>query len=432
MRGDGLVAGQNMGLISRLFESTTTERRGVTFSNELLNSLRGGGMGTGPVTARNAVQIPTVLACVRVLAESLASLPLHLYVRGKRGKFRAYRHPLYQLLHMLPNDEMTSVELRMIMEGHVVSWGNAYAQIIRNRKGDVMAIWPMLPDRMSIFRQDDGWLWYYYGSSPSEEPDVRNEDRWYRRDEIMHLRGLGFDGVRGYSVIELARQALQMASNAEAFGTKFYENGARPGLVLTSPKKLSDSAYERLKQSWEARHQGIENSHKVAVLEDGVDVKEFSIPARDSQYIETTQFKRSEIAAIFRVPPHMVGDLSRATFSNIEEQGLDFVRYTLSPWLQIWQQAIYRDLLRPEERKTYFATFDTFGLTIGNTDAQQKWFVAGLQNGYLSINDVREMVGLNEIGSAGDAYLRPLNMTPIGAMANDTGDDQDGTQNPTN
>ena len=421
-----------MGLISRLFEPTTIERRGVTFSNELLNSLRIGRTGAGPVTPNNAIQIPTVLACIRVLSESMASLPLNLYVRGKRGKFRAYRHSLFSILRDLPNPEMTSVELRMIMQGHLAAWGNAYAQIVRNRKGDVIELWPMRPDRVQIYRQNDGWLWYYYSDDPTIEPDVRKVDNWYRRDELMHLRGLGFDGVHGYSVITLARQALQMASNAEAFGTKFYENGARPGLVLTSPKKLSESAYERLKQSWEARHQGIENSHKVAVLEDGVDVKEFSIPARDSQYIETTQFKRSEIAAIFRVPPHMVGDLSRATFSNIEEQGLDFVRYTLSPWMQIWQQAIYRDLLRPEERKTYFAQFDTFGLTIGNTDAQQKWFVAGLQNGYLSINDVREIVGLNEIGSAGDAYLRPLNMTPIGATANDLGDDQDGTQNPTN
>lgn len=419
-----------MGLISRLFEPAT-EKRGVAFSTDLMSSLRGVSAAGAPVTPSSATQIPTVLACVRVLAESLASLPLNLMVRGKRGKFRAYRHPLFSILRDLPNDEMTSVELRMIMQGHLAAWGNAYAQKIYSRKGDLIAVWPMRPDRMQIYRQRDGWLWYYYSDDPTQEPDVRNVDNWYRRDEIMHLRGLGFDGVQGYSVIALARQALQMASNAEAFGTKFYENGARPGLVLTSPKQLGEKAYERLKTSWEARHSGIENAHKIAILEEGTDIKEFSIPARDAQYIETTQFKRSEIAAIFRVPPHMVGDLSRATFSNIEEQGLDFVRYTLSPWLQIWQQAISRDLLRPDERKSYFAQFDTFGLTIGNTDAQQKWFASGMQNGYFSVNDVREMIGMNEIRD-GDQYMRPLNMTPISTQTNDIGDDQDGTQNPTN
>lgn len=420
-----------MGYLSRLFDrqSATTEQRGVSFSTELMNTLRSQMIGgTGPITPSNAVQIPTVLACIRVLSESLASLPLHLYVRGKRGKFKAYRHPLYALLRDLPNPEMTQVELVMILQGHLAGWGNAYAQKVHNRKGELIAVWPMRPDRMQIHRLQDGWLWYYYSDDPTQEPDVRNANNWYRRDEIMHLRGLGFDGVQGYSVISLARRALQMADNAEAYGSKFYENGARPGIVLTTPKQLTDKAYERLKTSWETRHQGIENANKTAILEEGTDIKEFGIPPKDSQYIETTKFKRSEIASLFRIPPHMVGDLERATFSNIEEQGLEFVRYTLAPWIKIWEQAIYRDLLTEQERRIYFARFDTFGLTIGNTVAQQQWFATGLQNGYLSPNDVREIIGLNEI-DGGDQYMRQLNMAAIGATPNDIGEDQDGTQN---
>lgn len=413
-----------MGFVSRLLD-WQPEKRSMDAS--ALSALRDGTLPGAAVTPGNAVALPTVLSCIRVLAESLGSLPLNLYVRGKRGKFRAYRHPLFSLLRDLPNPEMTSVELRMIMQGHLAAWGNAYAQIVRNRRGDVLELWPMRPDRVHIFRQADGLLWYYYSDDPTADPDVRNVDNWYRKSEIVHLRGLGFDGVMGYSVIRLARQSLELTANAEMFGSKFFENGARPGVILKHPGKLSESAYARLKSSWEKRHQGAENAHRVAIIEEGMDVKEIGIPPGDAQFLETRKFQRSEIAALFRIPPHMVGDLERATFSNIEQQGIEFVTYTLNPWLVIWEQAIYRDLLTVEERKTYFARFNVAGLLRGDTAARYAAYASALANGWMSVNDVREMEDLNEVQN-GDQYLRPLNMTPVSTTPNDVGDDQDGTQ----
>lgn len=414
-----------MGLISRLLQPETRS----ALSDYQMETLLLNGGGVGSVTPANALRISTVLACVRVLAESLASLPLILYVRGKRGKFRAYRHPLFSLLRDLPNPEMTSVGMRMTLHGHLVTWGNAYAQIVRNGRGEVLEIWPFRPDRVQIYRQKDGLLWYYYHpyEDPSD-PDVRNPNNWYRKDEIMHLQGLGFDGIYGYSVIAMARQSLELAGNAELFGSKFFQNGARPGIILKHPGRLSDKAYERLLQSWESRHQGVSNANRAAILEEGIDVKEIGIPPQDAQFLETRKFQRSEIAALFRVPPHMVGDLERATFSNIEQQGIEFVTYALRVWLTIWEQTIFRDLLSVTERRNYFARHALTDLLRGDTAARYAGYASGLANGWLSINDVREMEDMNEI-DGGDQYLRPLNLTPISTTTNDIGEDQDGTQN---
>lgn len=412
-----------MGLFTRLLGG---EQRGVVVSDALMMSmLRSGSVPGAPVTPANAMTIPTVLACVRVLSESLASLPLLMYVRGKRGKFRAYRHSLFSVLRDLPNPEMTSAELRMTMQGHLAGWGNAYAQIVRNRKSDVMELWPLRPDRVQVYRQVDGHLWYYYSPDMMDDPEVRNPDNWYRRDEIMHIRGLGFDGVMGYSVIRMMAQLLAVGRNTEAYKAKFYENGARPGMVLKHPGKLGDKAYERLKSSWEARHQGVENAHKIGILEEGMDVAAIGIPPEDAQLIETEKFTRSQIAAAFRVPPHMIGDLERATFSNIEQQSLEFVTYTLAPWLTLWEQAIYRDLLTVQERRNYFARFQINGLLRGDIKSRFESYSKALASGWLSVNDVREMEDLNEV-DGGDEYLRPLNMTPLGTTENDMGDDQDG------
>ncbi len=286
-------------------------------------------------------------------------------------------------------------------------------------------MWPLRPDRVQVYRQVDGHLWYYYSPDMMDDPEVRNPDNWYRRDEIMHIRGLGFDGVMGYSVIRMMAQLLAVGRNTEAYKAKFYENGARPGMVLKHPGKLGDKAYERLKSSWEARHQGVENAHKIGILEEGMDVAAIGIPPEDAQLIETEKFTRSQIAAAFRVPPHMIGDLERATFSNIEQQSLEFVTYTLAPWLTLWEQAIYRDLLTVQERRNYFARFQINGLLRGDIKSRFESYSKALASGWLSVNDVREMEDLNEV-DGGDEYLRPLNMTPLGTTENDMGDDQDG------
>jgi len=404
-----------MGILSRLLGNEKGEQRAVVFSDGLLASLRGVGGAAAPVTPNNAMQLAAVYACVRVLSESLASLPLILYARQARGKTPATGHPLFPLLRDLPNPEITSVELRMWLQGHLAGWGNAYAQIVRSRSGQVLEIWPMRPDRVTVYRQDDGWLWYYYAPDPMfDKPDERNAENWYRFDEIIHLRGLGFDGVMGYNPIRLMAQAMQLVKGAEAFSTKFYDNGARPGVVLKHPAKLSQPAYDRLRNSWEARHQGIENAHKVAILEEGMGIEQIGIPPQDAQFIETMKFGRSQIASIFRVPPHMIGDLDRASFSNIEQQGIEFVQYTLGAWLRIWEQAITRDLLAPRERATYYAEHSLDWLLRGDTLARYQAYQAAINAGWMAPNEARERENLNPL-PGGDNLLQPLNMTPAGS-----------------
>lgn len=402
-----------MGFLSRYFANTGSpaERRGVVFSDGLLNSLRGAGGATAPVTPNNSMQITSVFACVRVLSESLASLPLLMYARLPRGKRLATDHSLFTLLRDLPNPEVTSIELRMWMQGHLATWGNAYGQIIKSRSGQVLELWPMRPDRVTVYRQNDGWLWYYYSPDVLEEPDIRNIDNWYRFDEILHLRGLGFDGVMGYNPIRLMANALMLAKGSENFGTKFFENGARPGVVLTHPAKLSQPAYERLRNSWESRHQGLENAHRVAILEEGMGIEQIGIPPQDAQFLETRKFQRSEIASIFRVPPHMIGDLEKSSFSNIEQQGLEFVQYTLGPWLRIWEQAITRDLLKPSERGTYFAEHMVDWLLRGDTLARYQAYQSAINSGWMTPNEARERENMNP-ATGGDSLLQPLNMMP--------------------
>ena len=316
------------------------------------------------VSPSTALQVTAVFACVRILAETVAGLPLHVYRRLENGgKARAPDHYLYSLLHYLPNPEMTSFEFREVMMGHVCTWGNAYAEIEFDRAGRVRALWPLRPDRMTVKRVN-GRLQYIYKLS---KPDSQGRTEITLRDEqVFHVHGLGSDGIVGYSPIHLARQAVGLALAAEEFGARFFGNDARPGVVLEHPGQLGDEAHKRLRESWESRHGGLDKSHRVAILEEGLKVHEIGLPPEDAQFLQTRKFQVSEIARMFRIPPHMIADLERATFSNIEHQSLEFVIHTIRPWLVRWEQEIYRSLLTPQERKTYFAEFLVDGLLRGD------------------------------------------------------------------
>jgi len=362
------------------------------------------------VTPELSIQCIAVFACVRILSESVASLPLHLYRRRPdRGKERAADHWLYPILHDLPNPEMTSFELREILMGHLALWGNAFAEIEYDGAGRVRSLWPLRPDRMRVRRQN-GELYYHY-TLPNGGPEVV-----LPRSRIWHLRGFGYDGVVGYSPIALARQAVGLALATEEFGARFFGNGARPGIVLEHPGVLSDEAHRRLRESWEERHQGLSRAHRVAILEEGMKVHEVGIPPEDAQFLETRRFQVTEIARLYRIPPHMLADLERATFSNIEHQSLEFVIHTLRPWLVRWEQAIYRDLIPPQERGSLFAEFLVDGLLRGDIESRYRAYAVGRQNGWLSANDIRELENMNPIPEGGDIYLVPLNMVPAASL----------------
>ena len=396
-----------MGVISKLFE-----RRMSSLEQVLLSSQGGANTATGkPVTALGSLRNTAVFACVRVLAESVASLPLILYQRQERGKRRATEQRLYNLLHDLPNSEMTTMELRETLMGHLALWGNAYSEIQRDGAGRVVGLWPLRPDRVDIRRGSDKRLYYqvFFG----DELDPKAEAVTLMDYQVMHIRGIGYDGVKGLSPIGLAREAVGLALATEEFGARFFGNGAKPGGILEHPGALSDKAQERLRASWAGIHQGLSQAHRLAILEEGMKYHEIGIPPEDAQFLETRQFQVKEIARLFRVPPHMIGDLDKSSFSNIEHQGLEFVIHTLRPWLVRWEQAIYRDLLTPVERKTFFAEHLVNALLRGDIETRFNAYAQGRQNGWLSANDIRELENLNPV-DGGDIYLQPLNMVPAG------------------
>lgn len=402
------------GFLAGIFERRASKGMGFHVSQTppgWVESLGGWDTAVGrTVSPETALETTAVYACVRILAETIASLPLPVYRRrSDGGKERAPEHYLYPILHDMPNPEMTSFELRETLMGHVATWGNAYAEIELNRAGQVMALWPLRPDRMTVKREKGKLVYVYRLNKADAKGRLEVPLPAYR---VLHVRGLGYNGLTGYSPISMARQAVALALATEEFGARFFGNGARPGMVLKHPGKLSETAYDKLKKSWEERHQGLEKAHRVAILEEGLDVKEIGLPPEDAQFLETRKFQTTEIARLYRIPPHMLADLERATFSNIEHQSLEFVIHTVRPWLVRWEQAIHRALMTPAERRAYFAEFLVDGLLRGDIQSRYAAYATGRQNGWLSANDVRRLENMNPI-PGGDMYLIPLNMIPV-------------------
>ena len=348
------------------------------------------------VNERSAMQMTAVYSCVRVLSEAVASLPLHVYRQNdKGGKEKATDHPLYFLLHDEPNPEMTSFIFRETLMTHLLLWGNAYAQVIRNGKGDVVALYPLMPNRMNVDRDDKGRLYYEYTLTQEDAPTMKGSTVKLDPSDVLHVPGLGFDGLVGYSPIAMAKNAIGLGLATEEFGSKFFANGAAPSGVLEHPGVLKDPG--KIRDSWTQTFGGSGNSNKIAVLEEGMKYTPVSISPEQAQFLETRKFQITEIARIFRVPPHMIGDLEKSTFSNIEQQSLEFVKYTLDPWVSRWEQAIVRSLLRPEEKKTYFVKFNLDGLLRGDYQSRMNGYAVGINNGFMCPNDVRELENLDLI-----------------------------------
>lgn len=395
-----------MRLFKRSRDGPNRERRSQP-TKEMQEFIRGvdvdfyGGSNSGVrVDEMRSLQTSAVYACVKILSETIASLPLHLYKKGKDGKNEtAEQHPLFSCLYEMPNEEMTSFEFREMMMTSLLLWGNAYARIIR-KQGHVTELWFLKPQNMTVERDTNTKKIKYTYSD-----DVTNETYEYRPEQIFHVKGLSMDGVKGMSPIAQAREAVGLALATEEYGAKFFGNGARPGGVLEHPGILKDP--EKLRNSWNKVYQGTRNSHKVAVLEEGMKYHAIGIAPEDAQFLETRKYQVNEICRIFRVPPHLVGDLERATFSNIEHQSIEFVQHTVRPWLVRWEQAIGRSLLDEKERLLYFARFNVEGLLRGDYKSRMEGYSIGRQNGWLSINDIRRLEDMPLVPKeqGGDDYL---------------------------
>ena len=421
-----------MGIFSGLFKSRDKPQNSTAGSSYTF--FMGGSTAGKHVNERSAMQMTAVYSCVRILAEAVAGLPLHLYrYTESGGKEKAIDHPLYLLLHDEPNPEMSSFVFRETLMTHLLLWGNAYAQIIRNGKNEVIALYPLMPNKMEVDRDEYGQLYYKYQRSNDEAPTMEGSSVILKPCDVLHIPGLGFDGLVGYSPIAMAKNAIGMAIACEEFGAKFFANGAAPSGVLEHPGTIKDPS--RVREAWQSQFGGSSNSGKVAVLEEGMKYTPISISPEQAQFLETRKFQINEIARIFRVPPHMVGDLEKSSFSNIEQQSLEFVKYTLDPWVIRWEQSIMRSLLTPVEKKTYYAKFNLDGLLRGDYQSRMNGYAIGRQNGWMSANDIRELENLDRIPAeeGGDLYLINGNMLPMrdaGAFANITPNDDGKEETP--
>lgn len=412
-----------MGVFSGLFHSRDKPQNRTAGSS--YSFFMGGSTSGKAVTERSAMQMTAVYSCVRILAEAVAGLPLHLYRYNETGgKEKAVDHPLYRLLHDEPNPEMSSFIFRETLMTHLLLWGNAYSQIIRNGKGEVLALYPLMPNRMTVDRDERGQLYYKYTPTSDDAPTMEGSTVILSSRDVLHIPGLGFDGLVGYSPIAMAKNAIGMAIACEEYGAKFFANGAQPGGVLEHPGTIKDP--QRVRESWQSTFGGSGNANKIAVLEEGMKYTPISISPEQAQFLETRKFQINEIARIFRVPPHMVGDLEKSSFSNIEQQSLEFVKYTLDPWLIRWEQTLYRTLFSEKEKQQYFFKFSVDGLLRGDYATRMSGYATARQNGWMSTNDIRELENLDRIPAeeGGDLYLINGNMTKLadaGIFAGQTG-----------
>lgn len=405
-----------MGVLKQIRSSLENPNNPLTFPAEWMSSwLNGARTHSGiRVNEVTAMYIPAVYACVRIIAESIACLPCKTFERSTpNSRTEATELPLYYLLRYSPNPQMTAFTFFETMQGHLCVWGNAYAEIQRDAANRVVALWPRHPSRTRAFRNAAGELFYEVVVGNGVPRNVPAEN-------MLHVRGLSDNGIIGLSPIEQARQAMGLAIATEKYGAQFFGNGSRPGGILSHPKALKEEAAKKIKESWQQAQSG-DNAHTVAVLEEGITWTAIGISPQDSQFLETRKFQKAEIAAIFRVPPHMVGDLERSTHSNIEQQSLEFVIYTLMPWLVRWEQELTMKLLpsgKPHGAsavgrnagKQFFFEFAVNALIRGDYKTRTEGYAIARQWGWMSANDVLEQEGRNPIGAQGDIYLVPMNM----------------------
>ena len=402
--------------IGGLFERRATVR---TPPDWLYSALAGAGktasgQTVGPDTA---LTLSCYYAAIRSIAEDCAKLPLILYKRLEpRGKERATAHRLYHLLHAAPNPDMTSMTFRETMTLHAIGWGNGYAEIVRADDGSAQAMWPIDPRRVRIERDDDKQIQYVV--SPAGDGTAVT----LAAKDMLHLHGLGFDGLTGYSVARLARESIGAALAAEQHGASLFANSSRPSGVLCHPGEIGEEGVKALRDGWESMYKGSENAHKTAILEDGVEFKPIGLPNKDAQWIESREFMVSELCRWLRIPPHKIGHLIDATYSNIESQSREYVVDCLQPWLVRWEQEIARKLI--PARSPLFAEHLVDGLLRGDTETRYNAYASAINAGWMSRNEARVLENLNPADGL-DEFLVPLNTGSVG----EANDDPD-TENP--
>lgn len=378
------------------------------------------------VTETSALKFTPFWAAVRVISGTLASLPFQVYKRQPDGgKIKVQNHPTYQLLHNRPNEYMDAVTFLETRMAHVLTYGNAYAEIQRDGAGRPIALWPLLPDKTNRKVSDSGVPYY--------EVTVGTEAIVLLDYNVLHIKGLGFDGYTGYNVVDYSRDAIGYGVAVKEYGARFFGQDANPGGVLEHPGQLTDKALEHLQKSWAGRHSGLSNKHRMQILEEGTKWNPIGVDPGKAQALEVQKYNVDDCSRIFNIPPHKLGSMDRATFSNIEEQNIDFITSTMSYWFRKWESECNYKLFMPSEQKSLFCEVLMDAMLRGNTKDRYAAYAVSRQWGWLSVNDIREKENMNRIGPEGDIYLEPLNMHPAGEEVDEsmsspssTGSDDDG------
>lgn len=390
-------------ILDRLFKNSTLKAP----SDQLVDSLTGGAATNAGqrVTSDSALRVASVYACVRVLSETMSALPLNLYRRTESGREIAKNNPLNDVLHILPNTEMTSMDFRVQMMASLLLQGMSYNEVYRARSGAIGEVIPLPADKMHVGRSDRT------GKLVFELHD--GDKRTIVPRSMWRVSGLGTNGIIGLSPISLMRESIGIAMATEEHAARMFSNGAKPGGILEHPQKLSKEAQGLLLDSWNSAYQGTKNVNKVAVLQEGMKWHQIGMTAEDAQFIESRKYQRSEIAGIFGVPPHMIADLEKATFSNIEHQSIQFVVFSLLPWMKRIEQSITRDLLTATERREYYAEHNAEGLLRGDSKARSEFYKNLFNVGAITINDIRRLENMNGIDKNGDKHWLQLSVAPI-------------------
>lgn len=361
------------------------------------------------VNEHTALTYSAVWNAVTLISGTIASLPLHLMQRSGKTRRIADTKKVYSVLHDEANPLMTAEAFRKVLMSHILTWGNGYAEIVRDGVGDVLQLWPITPDRVKP-EMIGGDIYYRISMQTGE-------DIYLSRDRVLHVSGLGFDGFIGYSVVAMARKSFGLGMAMETFGGQFFGNGTNPGMIVTHPGKLSPEAHKNLVASIEAGHAGLGRSHRMMLLEEGMKADKIMIPPNDSQFIESRQFQIPEVARWFNLPPHKLKDLTRSSFSNIEQEQISFVTDSIVPWLVTLEQNYNMQLLSRGDKLgygggRYYFKHIVEGLLRGDSENRAKFYAVMLDKGVFSINEVRELEDKDPV-EGGDIHLVPLNMTTL-------------------
>jgi HK97 family phage portal protein len=395
-----------MGIVSRIMRpiknlSVTDEKAWSPSLWNLLSAQSNSGIN---INEHTALTYSAVFCAISLISGTIATLPLRLLQQKEKTKEPATRKKLYRVMHSKANPYMTAMAFRECLAAHALSWGNGYAEIVKNKLGEIVEMWPITPNRVTL-DMESGDLVY--------KITVSGEIVTLPRERVLHIPGLGFDGFQGYSVISLARESIGLGMAMEKFGAQFFGQGAHPGLVVSHPTGLSETAHKNLSRELSEKYVGLGKSHRLMLLEEGMKLEKVGVSQEDSQFLESRQFQIPEIARWFNLPPHKLKDLTKSSFSNIESEQISFVTESILPWLIRFEQNYDMQLLSDKEiEQGHFFKHNVEGLLRGDAKSRAEFYRTMWNIGAMSINDIREKEDFDPV-EGGDEHFIPLNMVPL-------------------